>query len=181
LAVIVERATRTSFAEVLEARVFEHLGMARSVVRDRPDVVIPDRAIGYQEAESGGGWDRNDDHPLNWMVGAGGVYSTLDDFFLWDQALHSEVLVSRGTLEEAFTPTLLTDGSVSEYGFGWGLEDRLGQSAVSHTGSWVGFQTAIIRFIDVPLTVAVLTNARETDADDLTEQVARLYLAGEGR
>ena len=110
------------------------------------------------------------------MVGAGGVYATVDDLYLWDQALYGNQLVGAATLREAFTPTRLNSGEDSPYGFGWGLEDRLGRRAVQHTGSWVGFRSAIMRLVDDKLTVVVLANLREADADALAERTARLHL-----
>lgn len=34
----------------------------------------------------------------------GGIYSTVGDLLLWDQALYSEKLISRKSLDEMFTP-----------------------------------------------------------------------------
>ncbi len=79
------------------------------------------------------------------------------------------------TLDLAFTPTTLNDGSVSEYGFGWSVSDRLGHRAVHHVGSWVGFRAAIARFVDDGLTVVVVSNA-SADAGEFANEMAELFL-----
>jgi CubicO group peptidase (beta-lactamase class C family) len=155
LALIVERVSEQTFGEFLDEHVFDVAGMTTAIVRDRPDVVIPGRAVGYYEGEDG--WVEDDDHPLNWMVGAGGVYASLDDLSHWDSALRHHTLVSEETLAEAYSPTVLNDGSVSQYGFGWAVsEDGL---TVSHGGAWVGFRTQIARSLDTGTTAILLTNS----------------------
>ena len=175
LALIVERISGQPFGEFLEEGVFRPLGMETAVVRSRPDVVIHDRAVGYRRNEEEGGWIENDDHFANWLLGAGGIYASVDDLFLWDQALYTESLVGAETLDLAFAPTILNDGSTSEYGFGWNVGDRLGHRAVHHGGSWVGFRAAILRFIDEATTVIVLSNA-SASAGELADEVAKVFL-----
>jgi CubicO group peptidase (beta-lactamase class C family) len=58
------------------------------------------------------------DYPML-TVGDGGLFSTLDDLFLWDQALNTERLVSKATLELAFTSGITNDRTPVGYGFGW--------------------------------------------------------------
>ena len=175
LGLIIERISGQTFGTFLAENIFDPLGMASAVVRDRPDVVIPGRAVGYSPDEDSGEWIENDHHFGNWLVGAGGVYASLDDLFLWDQALYTEDLVQKETLGEAFAPTILNDGSVSDYGFGWNVGDRLGRRAVHHGGGWVGFRTSIIRFVDEGMTVIVLSNA-SAGAGELADQVALAFL-----
>ena len=50
------------------------------------------------------------------MYAAGGLYSTAGDLYKWDQALYTEKLVSKATLDAIFTPNL------SDYGYGWQIE-----------------------------------------------------------
>ncbi len=174
LALIVERISGQTFGEYLEENVFGPLAMESAAVRDRPETVLPGRAIGYRPGESEGSWIEHDDHPANWLVGAGGVYASLDDLFLWDQALFDAPPVSRPILDLAFSPTTLSDGSISEYGFGWNVGDVMGRPAVHHGGSWVGFRAAIIRFVDDATTVIVLSNA-SASAGDLAREVAEAF------
>ena len=94
---------------------------------------------------------------------------------MWDQALYTETLVKKETLDLAFTPTTLNDGSVSEYGFGWSVSDRLGHTAVHHGGSWVGFRAVIARFVDDGLTVVVVPNA-SASAGEFADEIAELFL-----
>lgn len=167
LALIVERASGQTYAQFLSENIFTPAGMTTAVVRDRPDVKIPGRAIGYYAKD--GEWMEDDDHVLNWMVGAGGVYASLDDMRMWDQALANNAIVSAKTLAEAYSPMTLNDGSTSWYGFGWRIsEDR---QTVGHGGSWVGFRTKFVRSLSTGVSLIILANA--SIDDEKTEAVAQ--------
>ncbi len=176
LGLIVERAASMTFGQFLEARIFAPIGMSTAAVRERPTTVIPSRAVGYAFDEASRQWRESDDHWANWLVGAGGVYASLDDLYQWDQALWAWAETT-DRLDESLSPARLNDGSESPYGFGWRLSDRLGRRAIHHGGSWVGFRTAIARFPDERLTVIVLSNA-SGPADALADSVATRFLGG---
>ncbi|MVM29960.1 serine hydrolase [Spirosoma sp. HMF4905] len=93
---------------------------------------------------------------LDGVIGDGNVYSSADDLLAWSQALYTEKLVKASTLKEAFTPVKLNDATTYPYGFGWMVEDS--GKVLMHTGSWVGFRTMIVRYIDKKQTLIILTN-----------------------
>ena len=162
LATIVARASGVPFETFLKEHVFEPAGMTQTVVYAYvlgDDESMPDRVYGYRTSLDGAQRVSNDSHFLNFAQGDGGVYSTLDDLASWDRILYTETLVSRGTLEEAFTPAVLNDGETTDYGFGWSVGQSLsGKKAVSHGGGWVGFRTYIHREIEDDRCIVVLTN-----------------------
>ena len=82
--------------------------MTNSVVLDDRHPKLAKRAYGYQI--DGDGFALNDDDPLNYIVGSGGIYSTVEDLYRWDQELYRENLVSKTTLAKAFSPTRLNSG-----------------------------------------------------------------------
>lgn len=112
--------------------------MATATVRADPGTPIREGAIGYDRAPQG--WVEYEDHRANGLLGAGGVYASLEDLFRWDQAPADTVLVGRQALEEAFSPPSLGSGAPGPYGFGWMVTDLIGEPAIHHTGSWVGFR-----------------------------------------
>ena len=174
LALIVERVSDMTFGQFLDANIFTPLSMSTAAVRDLPSTVVPGRAIGYSPREDGRGWEENDDHWGNWIVGAGGVYASLDDLYRWDQALY-EWAETGERLTEALTPATLNDGTQSPYGFGWRLSDRLDRTAIHHGGAWVGFRTAIVRFPQERLTVIVLSNT-SAPVGALADSTAAVFL-----
>jgi len=175
LALIVERASGEVFGDFVEARIFAELGMTSSVVLDDRHPHLAKRAYGYRI--DGDGFALNDDDPLNYIVGSGGVYSTVEDLYRWDQALYGENLVSKTTLAKAFSPTRLNSGELYPYGFGWRFDEHLGHQRIAHGGSWVGFRTFIGRYVDDRFSVVVLTNLAEAEPERIADTIATIYLA----
>lgn len=175
LGLILERVSGRSFGEFLEEAIFGPLGMQGSLAYERADIVIPKRAFGYRKLEDGS-FATDDLHRLNWMMGSGGIYSSLVDLYRWDQALYGDALISDRQLARAFSPTLLRDGSESDYGFGWGVDELEGHRRLAHGGAWVGFRTRIERFPERGLTIAVLSNRGDCNPGEQIRPIAELYL-----
>jgi CubicO group peptidase (beta-lactamase class C family) len=148
--------------------------MSDSLIHDHNRPHINRRVLGYSEVS--GGYELNDDDPLNGITGSGGQYSTLEDFFNWDQALYADTLVSKNTMKQVFTRARLNNGEEIDYGFGWRLDSYKGHDRVAHGGSWVGFRTAISRYPDSELTIVVLSNLASYDPVAVSDQVTDIYL-----
>jgi CubicO group peptidase (beta-lactamase class C family) len=150
LALIVEKVTGQPYNLFLQNKIFVPLGMKHTFVYDRSRQKTS-RAIGYSRFG-----DVSDYDLLTY--GEGGIYSTVADLFKWDQALYTEKLVKRATLNEAFTRGKLNDGSSISYGFGWVIADYNGETIYAHAGRYGGFNTYIKRFPNERATIIFLTN-----------------------
>ena len=156
LANVVEAASGLSLAEYSRQNIFAPAGMSATVIHDHHRPQIANRAIGYDATESG--FVPNDEDPLNGIVGSGGVYSTLNDMYRYDQALYGETLISQGMLEQAWTSATDASGKPIGYGFGWRLDEYRGHRRVFHGGSWVGFRALFARYPDAGLSIVLLSN-----------------------
>lgn len=174
LPVIVEAVTGVDFATFMKTRLFQPIGMKDSLIHDHHWPEIPRRVLGY--TKSGDGYEIDDYSPLNGLTGSGGQYSTLKDFYHWDQALYGEALVSAGTLQQVFTRARLSNGEEIDYGFGWRLDSYRGHRRIAHGGSWVGFRTAIARYPDIKFSIVILTNLAEYEPGEMADKIADIYL-----
>ncbi len=173
LAPLVESVSGQDFATFMRESVFAPAGMQNSFIFDHTEPDIPNRVTGYEP--DGAGFQLNDYDALNHIVGSGGMYSTLNDFFRWDQVLYSEGLVSRATLDEAFTPAQLNNGESTDYGFGWRIEEYKGQRRVRHGGSWIGFRTHIARYPEAGLSIVILSNRADFDPESYVDPITDIY------
>jgi CubicO group peptidase (beta-lactamase class C family) len=184
LAEVVEAASGQKFAAFMRERIFEPLGMQHSLIYDTTKPPVERRVLGYDPDGQGSdpAFNLNDEHPLNGIVGAGGVFTTLGDMYLWDQALYGERLVHRATLDQAFTGATLNDGRKIDYGFGWRMDEYRHSLRIEHGGAWVGFRSHIARHPGIGLTIVILSNRSDFDSDQYIDRITDIYLeAMDGR
>ena len=168
LAMIIEKLSGSSYPEFLKSNIFDVLGMDETIAFVDGVNTVPNRALGYTVEEDS---IRFTDQSLTSAVlGDGGIYSSIEDLFLWDQALYTDTLVSYESLQMAFTP------GMEIYGFGWRIDDFEGRKRYRHSGSTSGFRNFMTRFPDDKMTVIVLTNRAGPDVRPLGEEIAKIYL-----
>ena len=174
LALIVEKVSGMTFAAFLKKNIFDPLGMDGSVAFEDGISTVPHRAYGY--SAHGSSFERTDQSPTSAVLGDGGIYSSIEDLYKWDQALYTRKLAPAATLQMAFTPAVVTSGKPTNYGFGWEIGNFQGRRMVHHNGSTIGFRNEILRLPDEKLTVIVLTNRNGGNPAELAARVAALYL-----
>ena len=174
LALIVERVSGIRFADFLKKNIFDPLHMAGTVAFEEGVSVVAHRAYGYTARD--GGFARTDQSLTSAVLGDGGIYSSVEDLYRWDQGLYNGRLVRAETLKQAFTPATLSDGKKTSYGFGWETGELRGLANVHHSGSSVGFRTFILRFPEKRFSTIVLTNRGDANPDEIAGKTAELYL-----
>ena len=165
LGVIIERVSGKTYADFLQENIFTPLGMKQTGY-DVSARIIKNRAAGY--VRQGGEFVNASYMDMTIPYSAGALYSTTGDLLLWDQALYTEKLVSRKTLDEIFTPVK------SNYGYGWNIGKQFEHREISHGGGIYGFATEISRFPDDKLTVVVLSNVQGAPAGKVANDLAAI-------
>jgi CubicO group peptidase (beta-lactamase class C family) len=155
LGAIVEQITGKKYEQVLKERIFDPLGMTSSGY-DMPRTLLPKRARGYTRRLSG---VINADYiDMSLPYAAGSLYSTVDDLYLWDQALYTEKVLPAASKERMFTPRL------NNYGYGWAIRKqpigagKAERTTIGHGGGINGFSTLITRVPEDRHLVVLLSN-----------------------
>ncbi|MBF8294274.1 MAG: Beta-lactamase protein [Bacteroidetes bacterium] len=175
LALVVEAMSGEPFARFLKKNIFDPLGMKRTVAYQQGISTVGNRAFGHSHTDTG--FVRTDQSVTSAVLGDGGIYSSVEDLFKWDQELYANQLVSASLRQQSFTPGILNDGTHTKYGFGWNIEPYKNIPSMYHTGSTRGFRNAIFRLPDQHLTVIILTNRNEGEPIELARKIADLVLA----
>jgi len=171
LSLIIERITGEEFHTFMEENVFKPIGMNHTLFQSPLlNQNMPYRVRGYKMSPDGTEYILNDYHWMNGIEGAGGMFTTAEDLFRWDQTLYTDKLVSQTTIVEAFTPVTLNDGSTHDYGLGWSIIG--GGKVVAHGGSWLGFKAFIWREIEAKNTVIVLCNNTIAPRFEIGEKIS---------
>lgn len=150
--IIIEGVTGKSLAELLDAQIFEPLGMAGCYL-ETPDVFGLYTVRGY-EVDSGEWLDVTD---INDGVGLGdgGIVCPAEDLAKFPTGLLNDLL-EEDSLEAMFDT--VEDGDGGEYGLGIAYEDSEYGEIISHDGAASGFQSMLVYLVDENLTVVILTN-----------------------
>src|SRR5262245_6010263 len=168
LGAIIETVTNKPYAEVLRERVFGPLGMAGSGY-DLSAPILEKRARGYESGPTG---VRNADYlDMGLPYAAGSLYSTVEDLYIWDQALYGEKVLPSKAKERMFTPSL------GNYGFGWIIQkrsigvDKAERLSIGHDGGINGFTTKITRLPEDHHLVVLFNNTGGTNLTAMTDGI----------
>jgi len=163
---IVEEVSGMSFEQYLKENFFDPLGMTdtRFVAQDDEDVPLawgygnldfiedPDMEIeavteGYFAPTANGSW---------------GLWSNVDDLYLWDRALYTDDILSQESLEEMYKAH--ADYKDHEYfrGYGWFVSTASLRRVVRQVSGLTGYQIDIRRYVDDDVTVILLSNFEQS-------------------
>lgn len=168
LAAIIEKVTGKTYADYMMENVFKPAGMKNTHVYSTTvypkipvDVIGHDRTWRYSVVQNF----------LDGPVGDKGIYSTLHDLVLYDNALRKGRLLSKASLDSAYTGYSKPVNGHFNYGYGWRLfEGDKGKKVAYHTGWWHGFRHIYVRDLDQKIVVIFLgnlTNGSLMHLDDL--------------
>ncbi|WP_431243179.1 serine hydrolase [Flavobacterium sp. P21] len=175
LGYIIEKITGKTYEQYLQETIFTPLKMVNSGY-DHSDLIIKNRATGYEKE---GKKIVNAAYiDMSIPYAAGSLYSTVEDLYLWDQALYTNKLLSEKSMELLFKPYIKAwDDS---YGYGWAVEEvSVGDKKVKiteHGGGINGFNTIISRIPADKNLVVLLNNTGGTVLGEMNNSIrAILY------
>jgi len=182
LGAIIEDVTGNSFSEMLDRSIAEPLGLKNTGFESN-EFIKNNAAKGYRFNELYG---------LKWLLAkeggeileapfrdqstkysTGGLHSTIDDLFVWSQAIRNNSLLSSELTQKMLTPVL--DG----YCYGWIrnwddlVERNTNVRMYTHGGALSGYRSSITLFDD-GTTVIYLSNLSPLKETELIHQI---YLA----
>ncbi|HEV3470362.1 MAG TPA: serine hydrolase [Pyrinomonadaceae bacterium] len=165
---LVEKISGKSYEEFLRENFFVPAGMTRTGY-DRNEEVLPGRASGYVLRD--GRLYNADFIDMSIPHGAGALYSTVEDLYLWDQSLYGGKLLSAKSLEAMTTPFRVG------YAYGVGVRPHWGSRSVAHGGGIEGFNTYLVRWDEPRTTVVVLSNIENVNTASVATALAREALS----
>ncbi|AQR61938.1 serine hydrolase [Brevundimonas sp. LM2] len=166
-AAVVEKASGMAFGDYLQTAFFKPLGMADTGLEtDASQDII----TGHANFPAGLTAQRQPNVSI--VVGAGALYSTLDDMLVWERALHGGQVLTPYSYAQMVADHSPVDQPNERGGrphrlWGYGLmSNRLGQRVspafedlqIYHTGSWSGFRNLVTWQPDARVAVIVLSN-----------------------
>ncbi|CAN5617753.1 serine hydrolase domain-containing protein [soil metagenome] len=171
LGAIIEKASGKTYETFLQENIFTPLQMVNTGYEHDKALL----AIGYANAR-----DEADLIDMSIPFAAGGLYSTVEDLYRWDQALDTEKLLPKPLWDIMFTAqAAIPNSNGSSYGYGWVLGQQLGHRSVGHNGGIEGFVTSYNRFPDDKVTIILLSNRQDINPNQISSELARIIFAGQ--
>lgn len=170
LGAIIEKVTGKPYEQVLQENIFDPVGM-KNTGYDHHNTILQKRAAGYDKTADG--YTNAPYLDMSIPYAAGSLYSTVEDLYLWDQALYTDKLISAKSKELMYTPFL------EKYAYGWAVADASFKQndqpvpEIAHGGGINGFSTIIARFPKEKNLIVLLDNTGQP-MGPLSEKIARI-------
>lgn len=187
LPLIIEAVTGESYASYLRRAVLVPAGMTNTFhISELGPREVERVARGHGFDYATGTDVRADRHAIlaaefkaDSVYGAGDIFSTPRDLFVFDQALRAGKVVTPGLQQVAYTSMLLPEGLPAGYGLGWQVAaSEFTGRIIHHHGQGDGYRTRYYRFLDRGITIVTLQNARNNYADDAIRLAQSLAFKG---
>jgi len=174
MAQLVKRVTGKSLREFADERMFSPLGMTHTHFHDDPGHVMKKRAMSYERDERG-------NYRISYLqnfdkIGAGGLYTNLDDMRKWDENYYTHKVGGDALQKLIHTRGVLNSGDTISYAFGNFIASYRGLRTEEHAGGLMGYKAHIYRFPDQHFSVLETCNLGAIDTGPLAEAVAEVYL-----
>jgi len=102
------------------------------------------------------------------VAGDGAVFSSINDFIIWDKFWYENELISDDNLKEAFKRPTLNNGEKSNYGFGWVI---VNEDVVMHNGAWLAYNTYFVRNTKKKTSYVILDNSSNLFFDKIIANI----------
>jgi len=173
LGAIIESVSGLSYEDFVLNNIFSPLSMQDSGYDDTSQI-LKGRANGYtidgRTLENGAYIA-----PSN-LYSTAGLYSTIEDFDRWEQALSSGQLVSQKSLDQMLTPYVLAPKYGAEYGYGWVISLSQEHRVIWNVGSLPGFYNYFAHFPDDGVNIIVLSNLDTSDVLSIAQGIKEIII-----
>ena len=194
LGYIIEQTSGQSYETFLQKNIFEPVQM-KNTGYDHNDGSLATGYTGFYDH-----WEKADYIDMTVPYAAGGLYSTIEDLYRWDQVLYTKQLIPQKLLDLMFTSYAKIPGTDLSYGYGWFVGKMNNHQVVSHGDGILnsaaasrsytsesgngpqgnndieGFATEIRLYTDDKVTIIILSNRDTTNVGEVSDQIAQAVL-----
>jgi CubicO group peptidase (beta-lactamase class C family) len=177
LALIVEKVSGMPWQEFVEENIFRPSGMKATTITNGPH---PDKGVSHGYILNHGHWIEDDygEEPTFAAAGNGGVWSSVEELALYEQAHRKAIFLKPETIGDARTIKRFSNwnSEVQPFiGWSWFITEEGGKHTVGHPGSQGGFLTNYIVIPEKEILLVILCNAprEEYEMKDLTNYILK--------
>jgi CubicO group peptidase (beta-lactamase class C family) len=169
LGILIEKLSGQDYGSFIEENIFKKIGMNSTYYgRDSDDYA--NMATGYSLGADG--FEPAMKYSMTFPYAAGSIISTVGDQFMWIKAIRDNKLISAKSKQKAWANTRLPNGELTNYGFGWMMNDVNGSASIEHGGGIFGFVSSGIYVPEEDVFVSILTNRDGVSPDEIAVRIA---------
>ncbi len=167
LGAIIEKVTNQPYELYLQENILRPLQL-KGTYAEATDQIMTHRASGYRRTENEI-LKHADFIDMSFPHASGGLSSTATDLFTFTRSFKGNVLLSDESLATIFTihAASKTNGISYGYGFRIGPNNKsmegCDSNIIGHAGSIEGFESMVVRYDDINLTIILLSNIEKTN------------------
>jgi CubicO group peptidase (beta-lactamase class C family) len=178
---IIEKVSGEPYGDWLRREFFKPLRMS-STGGQPSGPILKHEALGY--GFGNGQYTNAPNWDLSWLLGAGDLYSTVEDLGRWNEGVFGNQVLGVASLKAAWTPVRIGEDQEASadtgYGYGWAISRFRGSLEISHSGGIPGFSSFLMRLPRENFTVVILANSEPelpgVEPRPLAHLVTEIYL-----
>lgn len=165
LGLIAQRASNKTYGELLDQKIFAPLKMKNTAF----DTTWIQDNVAHGFFRTIDGMRPKPNYSLSTLFASGGIYSTAEDLFKWDQALYTNQLLSDSSKSILFKPIK------KDYACGWyvkkGIENNQPYERHFHGGWLKGYHAFLLRRIPPRQVVILLDNSYSQELQTIKNRI----------
>jgi len=184
LAIIIEKISGMDYEQFLKKELFEPVGI-KHIGYQYPMEKGLTIAHGYQH---GTDWGTHQSHfekagggPYWNLKGNGGLEASLNDMYLWANAITNKTILQDSTIQKMFTPYIVEEDTGGHYSFGYGCnisKSRRNTIVIDNGGSNGIYFARLLRLPEEGLVFYMVTNEKSAPTEKILPNVTQLYFYG---
>ena len=173
LGYILETVTKKSYKDLLDENIFKPLNMSNSGYY-RHRLLLENRSSGYRNNFID--YQNSNYRDFSNAYSAGAIYSTVEDMFLFDQAMYSEKILPKKYMDLILTKHIQADFG-GHYGYGLELAKKpIGNSSdmletIGHSGTLPGYCAVYTRIPSSHSVIIFLSNTGRAYLNTMTTAI----------
>lgn len=176
LALIIERISGMDYSMYMKKNIFEPLGMKQTTIWNENEK-ISNKASGYEYDPATNNFKKSDsDENIFFSTeGDGGIYTSINDYLKWIEALQSGKIFSKNIINKAMSFQFPVDKEKNlSYGYGWFVDESSTPHKVYHSGSNGGFRSFSFSIPAQGYAIVIFSNRTGVDLEKLISEINKI-------
>jgi len=180
LALVIEKASGMTYNAYMKRRIFEPAGMEHTTVWSETGPIFAP-ATGYELDSATNSFKKSqaEEHIFFSTEGDGGIYTSVDDYIKWFNALQGGKVFSASIVNKARSIEFEIDSTNHlGYGFGWFIDAGTAPVKVYHSGDNAGFRTFSFAIPRQNFLVVIFSNRNDINLEELVMKINNILMPG---